>query len=48
LLTGWGQRLLADNDIPAHVDRVLDKPPKLEQLRDTLTELIAHPSRSEP
>jgi PAS domain S-box-containing protein len=46
LLTGWGQRLLADNDIPAHVDRVLDKPPKLEQLRDTLTELIAQPSRS--
>jgi CheY-like chemotaxis protein len=40
LLTGWGQRLVADNDIPAHVDRVLNKPPKLDQLRDALGELV--------
>lgn len=40
LLTGWGQRLLADNDLPEHVDRVLNKPPKLQELRRTLAELV--------
>jgi FixJ family two-component response regulator len=39
LLTGWGQRLMADNDMPAHVDRVLSKPPKLRDLRTVLAEL---------
>jgi signal transduction histidine kinase/ActR/RegA family two-component response regulator len=41
LLTGWGRRLLADNDIPAHVDRVLSKPPKLAELRASLAYLAA-------
>ena len=36
LLTGWGQRLVSDGDIPAHVDRVLSKPPKLRDLREAL------------
>jgi PAS domain S-box-containing protein len=36
LLTGWGQRLVAEGDIPAHVDLVLGKPPKLGQLREAL------------
>jgi len=36
LLTGWGQRLVAESDVPAHVDRVLGKPPKLGQLREAL------------
>jgi CheY-like chemotaxis protein len=36
LLTGWGQRLMAEGDVPAHVDRVLGKPPKLNQLREAL------------
>jgi signal transduction histidine kinase/ActR/RegA family two-component response regulator len=36
LVTGWGQRLLADGDIPPHVDRVLSKPPKLRELREAL------------
>jgi signal transduction histidine kinase/FixJ family two-component response regulator len=36
LLTGWGQRLAADGDVPAHVDRVLGKPPKLRELREAL------------
>ncbi|MEO6929067.1 MAG: ATP-binding protein, partial [Casimicrobiaceae bacterium] len=39
LLTGWGQRLVAEGDIPACVDRVLSKPPKLRDIRDTLGEL---------
>ncbi|MGH8296951.1 MAG: hybrid sensor histidine kinase/response regulator, partial [Steroidobacteraceae bacterium] len=41
LLTGWGRRLLAENDIPPHVDRVLGKPPKLIELRAALAELTA-------
>jgi len=36
LLTGWGQRLVAENDVPMHVDHVLDKPPKLRKLREAL------------
>ena len=39
LLTGWGHRLLAENDIPPHVDRVLNKPPRLGDLRGALMEL---------
>jgi CheY-like chemotaxis protein len=39
LLTGWGQRLLADNEVPPYVDRVLSKPPKLRELRALLSEL---------
>jgi PAS domain S-box-containing protein len=36
LLTGWGQRLVDDKDIPAHVDQVLNKPPVLLKLREAL------------
>jgi signal transduction histidine kinase/ActR/RegA family two-component response regulator len=43
LLTGWGKRLLAENDIPAHVDRVLSKPPKLAEVRAALAELATTP-----
>jgi CheY-like chemotaxis protein len=39
LLTGWGHRLLAENDMPPSVDRVLSKPPKLAALRLALAEL---------
>jgi len=38
MLTGWGQRLVADGDIPPHVDRVLSKPPKLRELREALAQ----------
>src|SRR5438552_10591480 len=41
LFTGWGQRLVAECDIPQHVDRVLNKPPKLHDLRAALAELTA-------
>jgi signal transduction histidine kinase/ActR/RegA family two-component response regulator len=41
LLTGWGQRLLAANDIPAHVDKLLSKPPRLHELRAALAELAS-------
>jgi CheY-like chemotaxis protein len=36
LLTGWGQRLIAEGDVPPHVDLVLSKPPKLRELREAL------------
>jgi len=39
LLTGWGQRLIDDDDAPAHVDHVLSKPPKLRDLRQALVEV---------
>jgi signal transduction histidine kinase/ActR/RegA family two-component response regulator len=42
MLTGWGQRLIDDDEIPEHVDRVLNKPPKLYQLRAALSELAPH------
>jgi len=36
LLTGWGQRLVADAGALLHVDSVLSKPPKLRELREAL------------
>ena len=41
MLTGWGQRLVAENDVPPHVNRVLNKPPRLTDLRAALYELTA-------
>jgi CheY-like chemotaxis protein len=41
MLTGWGQRLVADDEVPPHVDRVLNKPPRLAELREILAELTA-------
>jgi CheY-like chemotaxis protein len=49
LLTGWGQRLMDDNDIPPYVDRVLNKPPKLADLRRVLFEVAnLKPGAPEP
>ncbi len=44
LLTGWGHRLLADGDLPAEVDRVLSKPPKLRELREALAAVRTAPA----
>ncbi len=41
MLTGWGQRLVADGEIPSHVDQVLSKPPKVREVRAALAELTA-------
>lgn len=38
LLTGWGQRLVDENEIPPSVDYVLNKPPKLNELRKVLAQ----------
>ncbi len=40
MLTGWGQRLVAEGDVPTHVDQVLNKPPKLRELRDALVHCL--------
>jgi signal transduction histidine kinase/ActR/RegA family two-component response regulator/HAMP domain-containing protein len=39
LLTGWGQRLSTEQSVLPHVDIVLNKPPKLPELRRALTDL---------
>ena len=44
MLTGWGERMAADGDIPAHVDLVLGKPPKLRELRAAFAKLIVSPA----
>ena len=36
LLTGWGQRLKAEGDVPEHVNCILNKPPRLNEIRMTL------------
>jgi signal transduction histidine kinase/ActR/RegA family two-component response regulator/HAMP domain-containing protein len=36
MLTGWGQRLVSEDEVPPDVDFVLNKPPKLRELRATL------------
>jgi CheY-like chemotaxis protein/anti-sigma regulatory factor (Ser/Thr protein kinase) len=48
LFTGWGERLVAERDVPEHVDRVLNKPPRLHDLRMAIAELAAVPAEREP
>jgi PAS domain S-box-containing protein len=47
LLTGWGQRLVSEGDVPAHVDQVLGKPPKLRLLREALAQ-CSEPAGPDP
>jgi CheY-like chemotaxis protein len=39
MLTGWGQRMSEEDDLPAGVDRVMSKPPKMRDLRQALCEI---------
>lgn len=41
MLTGWGQRMADRGDMPAHVDRVLSKPPKLRELNAALAQCVS-------
>jgi signal transduction histidine kinase/ActR/RegA family two-component response regulator len=41
LLTGWGRRMIDENERPANVDKVLSKPPRLQDLRSAFLELVA-------
>jgi len=44
MLTGWGQRMIDEGDLPSYVDRVLAKPPRLSDLRFALAELMSPPA----
>ena len=48
LLTGWGQRLAAEGEVPLNVDRVLAKPPTLRELRAALAACRAASPPSPP
>ena len=41
LLTGWGKRLLSDDEVPPHVRIVLSKPPKMVEIRAALAAVTA-------
>ncbi|HTP38086.1 MAG TPA: ATP-binding protein [Steroidobacteraceae bacterium] len=41
LLTGWGQRPDATSEVLPHIDRVIGKPPKLQELRKALAQCCA-------
>jgi len=41
MLTGWGARMLAEKEVPPNVDRLLSKPPRLQELRVAIRELFA-------
>jgi signal transduction histidine kinase/ActR/RegA family two-component response regulator/PAS domain-containing protein len=47
LLTGWGERLLAEGNVPPHVDQVLSKPPKLRDLRRALARCVSRPPKEQ-
>jgi CheY-like chemotaxis protein len=48
LLTGWGTRLAAERDIPQSVDRILNKPPRLQDLRTAIADLATAKAEQEP
>ena len=39
MLTGWGRQLAMEGELPPHVDRVLSKPVRLRELRETFAEV---------
>jgi CheY-like chemotaxis protein len=39
LLTGWGRQMVMEGDVPPHVDRVLSKPVRLRELRETFAQV---------
>jgi DNA-binding response OmpR family regulator len=45
LLTGWGQKLIADDEVPPNVDHILSKPPKLSDFRSTLAQCSQRANR---
>jgi hypothetical protein len=40
MLTGWGERLLAEGIAPVNVDRVLSKPPRIKEIREAFADLV--------
>ena len=48
MLTGWGHRMITTDDKPEQVDRVLSKPPKMAEIRNTLAELVRPRGDAQP
>jgi signal transduction histidine kinase/ActR/RegA family two-component response regulator/HAMP domain-containing protein len=46
MLTGWGTMMKEDGDLPAQVDGVLSKPPKITELYEMLRSLTTHEKKS--
>lgn len=44
MLTGWGTMMKEEGDIPAQVDGVLSKPPRVKELGDMLARVVANTS----
>ncbi len=42
MLTGWGNNLLAESELPQGVDLILGKPPRLSELRTALARAAVH------
>ncbi len=40
LLTGWGQRLIDEGEIPPNINLILSKPPRLALLRASIAQLV--------
>jgi len=45
MLTGWGERMVQEGDVPADVDLVLSKPPTIRALREALARFSAGAGR---
>jgi hypothetical protein len=41
MLTGWGTMMKEEGDMPAQVDGVLSKPPRVKELGDMLARVVA-------
>jgi len=41
MITGWGRRMSEDGEVPAHVDRLLSKPPQRAVLLEAIESLTA-------
>ncbi|MDB6125280.1 MAG: hybrid sensor histidine kinase/response regulator [Pedosphaera sp.] len=39
MLTGWGAFMKSDGEVPAHIDGILSKPPRANEMREILTRL---------
>jgi signal transduction histidine kinase/ActR/RegA family two-component response regulator len=48
MLTGWGAMMKEDGDVPAQVDGVLSKPPKINELFDMLARVTQSPGTGSP
>ena len=48
LLTGWGQRMVDEGDLPPHVDLIMSKPPRIRELRQAVQRMYRASQKSAP